>query len=110
LAGDLARDQNGALQKLSRFENIVSRFLNEDRVRVADLMTDAPTQILVEGKPHGVFVEIFNNETLGRLSKTGSGLATFGIYADPQAYYDGESDHIDLPGQVVTQGDESVEH
>ncbi|MBL7961999.1 hypothetical protein JNL27_17325, partial [bacterium] len=78
--------------------------LKEEKVSVSEVVDGAVGQILVDGKLHNISVETFNENALETLEKTtGAGDGNlFGIYADPEGYYDGKSSSVTFPVQVVS--------
>lgn len=74
---------------------------------ITEIMPNEPRIIKVDGIKHEVRLEVFNGSTAsiwaGKSTTTDGD--QFGIYADPANYYDGESDHVDFPVQIVSLKD-----
>lgn len=84
-------------------QNNLAKLLKDEKVNISDVITGVAGNISVDGVPYDVNVEIFNVNALVKLSKSLKSYGEqFGIYVDPANYYDGKSNHVDFPVQVVT--------
>jgi hypothetical protein len=100
VTGALAKSAgNNSLLK----QTTLSKLLSDEKVNISEVLRDAVGKINVNGEPFDINVEAFNETALSKVSKSldGDGIQ-YGVYADPAFYYDGKSDHVDFPVQIVS--------
>ena len=90
---------NGLLQA-----PMLNKMLLREKLEASEVISDVPNQITVEGNPYAVRVESFNPAQISKLSKSldGDGVL-FGIYADPANYFDGTSNEVHFPVQILSK-------
>lgn len=81
----------------------LQKIMTEEKIALTELSPDVPEEIMVEGKPKTLVLEIFNEETL-KASITSSGtlqkkaqLPGYGVIEDEAFYWDGASEIVDVP-------------
>lgn len=67
-------------------------------------VTDVSSVITVENQLHEIRMEVFNPQKAEAMSKSAAVASgdLYGVYADPIDYYDGSSDHVNFPVQIVS--------
>ncbi|HNB55392.1 MAG TPA: hypothetical protein PKV06_00355 [bacterium] len=67
-------------------------------------VTDVSSVITVENQLHEIRMEVFNPQKAQAMSKSAAVTSgdLYGVYADPIDYYDGSSDHVNFPVQIVS--------
>lgn len=97
--GLLKSAHSGRLFKQETF----NKLMKFEKLSGSEVLPDVPEQIMVDGKPHRIHFESFNCNQLGKLSKPLEGDGPIlGVYVDPASYFDGVSDHVDYPVQILS--------
>ncbi len=83
--------------------SFLNRLVKEEVLPISEALDDAVENIRVEGRSFQVRVEIFNARQAEATAKKTSFADgdLYGVYPDPANYYDGKSDHVDFPVNVV---------
>jgi len=82
----------------------MNKLLEKEKLNISEVLEGAPKQIMVNAKPFDINVESFNPAEAAALSKSLDGEGPImGVYADPNDYYDGKSDHIEFPVQILSK-------
>ncbi|MBX7152616.1 hypothetical protein K1X84_13325 [bacterium] len=95
--------QKRTFEKITQASFLI-KIAKKGNLPMAEILDEVPPFIMVDGEKYEVRMEVFNNkqaEAFAQKSSIEEG-DVYGIYADPADYYDGQSDHVDFPVQIVS--------